>query len=64
MGRTQEKQMGENVKGSNNNKIPQAPKVNLKKRTLKKEKWQEKMVITTQGLRRTWTNSQAYTVFT
>lgn len=31
MGRTQEKQMGENVKGSNSKEIPQAPEVNLKK---------------------------------
>ena len=41
MGRTQEKQIGENVKGSNSKETLQAPKVNLK-RTLKKEKWQKK----------------------
>lgn len=42
MGRTQEKQMGENVKGSNNNKIPQAPKVNLKKKNIKERKMARK----------------------
>ena len=41
MGRTQEKQIGETVKGSNSKETLQAPKVNLK-RTLKKEKWQKK----------------------